>query len=251
MQRREGRPGFILTDADGLAARAALYVSGKMTAADREHAERDLLEVPAFRDAVLQAAQQAGRLPDPATLHGDRDWRDIAAGLARLPQLRGKQERSGPPGPAPTSGRGAAGGGRAHGSPFATANIAAVGLALIVGGVAGLAAGPYLRSEPRTLSVAVLVDEAGVATATVESRSDASLRVLLTLTPGLPLTLLRIEDGDTTGVRIGTLAMQGEVVFPSAGIGASAADYQLVREKADGGAGATVASGSVRGIVRD
>ena len=195
---------------------------------------------------MLKAAQQSGRLPDPDGLRDDRDWRQIAAGLARLPQMgRGPAEKPVPPGRR-------ADGNRGRTRILSGRSVLVAALAFLCGIAVMVAGGNRVfDAPPRTLSVAVLADRAGVAAATVESRSDGSLRVLTTAAPGLPLTLLRLPDASTAEERIGEVPMQGEMVFDGAGIGAAPADYRLARMKDDGSAATTVAAGVARSIVRD
>ena len=69
--------------------RAGDYVSGVMSAAERERAERDLVHDAVFREAVLRRAEDAQRLRVAATRpDAELNWNGIAAALSALPQMR-------------------------------------------------------------------------------------------------------------------------------------------------------------------
>lgn len=73
-----------------LAKRAGDYVSGQMSEAERERAERDLEVDAAFREAVMQLAETMRILgPEAGPKAPDAQrWQAVAAHIAELPQMR-------------------------------------------------------------------------------------------------------------------------------------------------------------------
>jgi hypothetical protein len=75
-------------------SRAGSYVLGLMGEADRERAEHDLEIDPAFREAVFKVAERLHRIELPRVEAGHADhWKQIAAHIAGLPQMRGHPDR--------------------------------------------------------------------------------------------------------------------------------------------------------------
>jgi anti-sigma-K factor RskA len=75
-------------------SRAGSYVLGLMNATDRERAERDLELDPAFRDAVLEAAERMRVLDvvPEKTLDPAERWQAVAAHIGTMPQMQGLVE---------------------------------------------------------------------------------------------------------------------------------------------------------------
>ena len=76
------------SEGNGYRKRAGDYILGLMNETERQRAERDLEVDAAFRDAVIELAENMhvfDRTPEPPAAER---WRTIASRIAELPQMR-------------------------------------------------------------------------------------------------------------------------------------------------------------------
>lgn len=192
--------------------RAGDYVMGRMDAAERERAERDLERDPAFREAVMRFADRlrsAGKRRAAEAASADV-WRTVEARIAELPQMR-----SAPLPPAARDGaRKVAGAARVAGPrSFRGWRAAGAAGALLAACAAGYMAG-RLESGDATAAIAILHGSDGSTAAFLEMLSGDKFRLLPIALPQPPAgkaMRLWVEDAQATGaVPLGTVRPVGE-----------------------------------------
>ena len=240
-------------------ARAGDYVLGRMDAAERERAERDMEIDAEFRHCVALLAERMqafhGRpAQSPAE---DIAWEEVAARLAALPQMAGEDGIRPPPVPTHIRPRHAdrsaiaprpwqLGGWR--GTALALALVLACGLGFLAG-----RAGPPAE---RPSAIAVLEDGNGTPAMILEASADgsATVRALgdIAVPPGKVLELWSRAGIDGVPVSLGAFGRHATIAEFDAGGGADRY-YEVTLEEAPGAAigrlpGPVLFSGAARAL---
>jgi anti-sigma-K factor RskA len=214
-------------------ARAGEYVLGRMSAAERERAERDLETDAEFRMAVMMVAERARRFGRSGGADAvEAGWSDIARRLEALPHMRSGRPLDG------------------HGAPV----LPVVEPGPRRQGWAGVVWVRFesflrrlsVRARPVPEAVAVLCAGPSETVAVVETAQSGALRLLLLQSP-------RLEDGEQLSLwgvggdgayhRLGGFAAAPETRIAAAGVAERYAGYALARERVS-----TIPSSQLHGV---
>lgn len=225
------------TDADRQ-TRAGDYVLGLMSEEERERAQRDLENDPAFRDAVMRLTDRLRRLDReirPTAIPADV-WSGIETQLAGMPQMKGLRVAAPVASPQPAGRPDGRAGMPRIGDRQGWLTAAALVVACLLGYGAGLLGAD--RGTPAIAAAAVLETPAGVPGALVEIISGDAMRVVtldgLIAPEGSVLQLWTFNGPAAAPVMVATLSQSGRATFRTASPAVPGQTYQITHEPAPG-----------------